>query len=99
VFLYSEHPKYHYFLSSKNGAKTTLRVLFKKQNSKKTGSKCKMQRHNPTFREEILEIRGNPAVPSAQKFPLFLNPHQPKYHKFPKAQNGAEITVLGFVKK
>jgi hypothetical protein len=28
-----------------------------------------MQRHNP-FGEDFLEIRGNPALPSAKKFPL-----------------------------
>jgi hypothetical protein len=54
-----------------------------------------MQRRT-SFGEKILEIRGNPALRSEKKFPLFLNSHQPKYHKFKKVQNGAGITVLVF---
>jgi hypothetical protein len=52
-----------------------------------------MQRRK-SFGEKNLEIRGNPALLSGKNFPLFLNSHQPKYHKFKKVQNGAGITVL-----
>jgi hypothetical protein len=54
-----------------------------------------MQRRK-SFGEKNLEIRGNPALLSGKNFPLFLNSHQPKYHKFKKVQNGAGITVLVF---
>jgi hypothetical protein len=57
-----------------------------------------MQRRK-SFGEKILEIRGNPALLSGKNFPLFLNSHQPKYHKFKKVQNGAGITVLVLYKK
>jgi hypothetical protein len=56
-----------------------------------------MRRRKP-LGEKFYEIRGNPTLPSEKKFPLFLNSHQPKYHKFQKAQNGVEITVLDFKK-
>jgi hypothetical protein len=67
-----EQPKYRYFLSSKNGARTTLCVFFKHKNSYKTGSKCRLQRHKPAFGGKMLEIRGNPALPSAKKILVLL---------------------------
>ena len=40
-----------------------------------------------------------PSPAERENFPLFLNSHQPKYHKFKKVQNGAGITVLVFFLK
>jgi hypothetical protein len=37
-----------------------------------------------------------PSPAHRKKFLLFLDFHQPQYHKFQKAQNGAETTVLSY---
>jgi hypothetical protein len=87
VFLNSEQPKYHYFLSSKNEAKTTLRVFFKKK-KKQLQNRVQMQDAAPQTNirwEKCLKFEGtipaqrkkNPSTfefPPAEPPPFFKSP-------------------------
>ena len=62
-------------------------------------SECKMQRRKPLGEKIFGKLRGTLPCPAKKSSNYFWIRTTQKYDKFQKAQNTAEVTVLGFFKK
>ena len=62
-------------------------------------SECKMQRRKPLGEKNFGKLSGTLPCPAKKSSNYFGIRTTQKYDKFQKAQNTAEVTVLGFFKK